>query len=66
MDDQEDDDTCPFLEVCELFDLTQYVSHSIHKYGNTLDLIIIIGKTGWHSGQQQQTGLLLNHIAVKY
>ena len=66
MDDQEDDDTCRFLEVCELFDLTQYVSHSIHKYGNTLDLIIIIGKTGWHSGQQQQTGLLLNHIAVKY
>ena len=40
MDDQEDDDARRFLQVLELFDLTQYVSHSTHKYGNTPDLII--------------------------
>ena len=39
VDDQEDDHARRFLQVLELFDLTQQVSHSTHKYGNTLDLI---------------------------
>ena len=64
VDDQEDDDARPLLQVLELFDLTQHVSHSTHKYGNTLDLIItrasddLVGKCFVHDP------LISDHLAV--
>ena len=64
VDDQEDDDTRRFLQVLELFDLTQHVSHSNYKYGNTLDLIItranddLVGQCFVHDP------LISDHLAV--
>ena len=61
---QEDDDAGRFLQVLELFDLTQHVSHSTHKYGNTLDLIItranddLVGRCFVHDP------LISDHLAV--
>ncbi|XP_068741907.1 uncharacterized protein [Montipora capricornis] len=64
VDDQEDDDARRFLQVLELHDLTQHVSHSTHKYVYTLDLIItranddLVGKCFVHDP------LISDHLAA--
>ena len=57
------------LSVLQLFDLTQHVSHSTHKYGNSLDLITtranddVVGK--WFVHDPLISDYLAVHVSLR-